>query len=237
MAHQPTSPERSTLFERTVLGMERRLEDVRRVPQMMSALAWGMKELDRALAETPADVRAQIACRAGCGSCCSVPVDVQAHEVFFAAQHIQLNFPPEDLEIVLERLAAHRQGFAALPPGVRELTRQPCALLENGSCTIYEGRPEICRAHHASDVTVCEAYEHDADVDHTKVYIPALRARMFAVMLGMDEALEGAGFDDRAYDFGSALHEALTDSRALPRWMRREAAFPDSCLVEPAAAS
>ena len=41
-----------------------------------------------------------------------------------------------------------------------------------------------------------------------------------------------AGFDGRAYDFGSALHEALTSSLCAVRWMRREPAFPDSCREE-----
>jgi len=58
------------------------------------------------------------------------------------------------------------------------------------------------------------------------------RMSMFAVMLGMDEALEAAGYDDRSYDFGSALHEALTNSLCLMRWMRRQPAFPDSCLAD-----
>jgi len=53
---------------------------------------------------------------------------------------------------------------------------------------------------------------------------------MFAVMLAIDQAVEESGFDDRAYDFGSALHEALTDSLCSVRWTRREAAFPDDCL-------
>jgi hypothetical protein len=57
---------------------------------------------------------------------------------------------------------------------------------------------------------------------------------MFAVMLGMDEAIEAAGFDDRAYDFGSALHEALTNSLCLARWLRRQPAFPDACLADQA---
>ena len=73
----------------------------------------------------------------------------------------------------------------------------------------------------------------DPTVDISKVYIPALRARMFAVMLGVDESLEAHGYDERSYDFGSALHEALTNSLCLPRWLRRQSAFPDSCLSDP----
>lgn len=55
---------------------------------------------------------------------------------------------------------------------------------------------------------------------------------MFAVMLGIDQAVAEAGFDGQAYDFGSALHEALTDSMGAIRWMRREPAFPESCWEE-----
>jgi hypothetical protein len=50
-------------------------------------------------------------------------------------------------------------------------------------------------------------------------------------MLGLDESLEAAGWDDRAYDFGSALHEALTNSLCLVRWLQHRPAFPDSCLA------
>ena len=58
---------------------------------------------------------------------------------------------------------------------------------------------------------------------------------MFSVMLGVDEAIEAAGYDERAYDFGSALHEALTNPCCLDDWLRQRSAFPDDCLAEPPA--
>lgn len=227
---------RFEIFDRTVRGMESRLLKVRQPPQMMTALRWGMEELEQTLAATPARVRATIACRAGCDHCCSVPVDVQAHEVFFAADHIQVNFSPVALAHTLKQVKAHRRRVATFPAGTRDTSRQPCALLAAGSCSIYAGRPEACRSHHTSDAAVCAAHQADPTVDLTKVYIPALRSRMFAVMLGLDEAIEAAGYDDRSYDFGSALQEALTNSLCLVRWMRRSPAFPDSCLADPAGA-
>jgi hypothetical protein len=60
--------------------------------------------------------------------------------------------------------------------------------------------------------------------------MPGLRGRMFAVMLGLDQGVEDAGFDDQAYDFGTALHEALTDSRCASRWTQRQATFSDAAL-------
>lgn len=223
----------SDLFDRTVERMGSRLDRLRDPRGMIDALAWGMDELDRTFTETPAHVRAAVACRAGCDFCCRVPVDVQAHEVFFAAHHIQVHFGPDALTAVIARLALHRERIAAFGPGERDRSREPCALLQAGSCSIYAGRPQPCRAHHSSDAAVCAAHMTDTTVDITKVYIPALRARMFAVMLGVDEALEAAGYDERSYDFGSALHEALTNSLCLSAWLRRQSAFPDSCLADP----
>lgn len=223
--------QRQQLFARTLAGMEQRLAPAKESGQLFTALRWGMNEIERALAETPARVKDTIACRAGCGWCCSVPVDVQAHEVLLAAEHIQLHFSPTDLAAVIERTAAHRGQIARLTEDERSQFMKPCPLLsEAGSCTIYADRPEVCRSHHASNATVCAAAKHPGDFE--RVHIPELKARMFAVMIGMDEALEGAGFDDRAYDFGSALHEALTNSLCLARWTRRQPAFPDDCLAE-----
>jgi Fe-S-cluster containining protein len=223
---------RFEMFDHTVAEMEQRLLKVRAPAEMITALRWGMDELDRTYAGTSARVRATVACRAGCDFCCHVPVDVQAHEVFFAADHIQVHFSPGALTAVIARLAAHRGRVAALAVDERATSRSPCALLTAGSCSIYAGRPEACRSHHTSDAAVCEAHLADPEVNLSKVYIPALRARMFAVMLGLDEAIEAAGYDERSYDFGSALHEALTNSLCLTRWLRRQAAFPVSCLAD-----
>jgi Fe-S-cluster containining protein len=224
--------ERQQLYAQAVQHMGRRLQSAGDSRAMLTALRWGMAELDRTFAETPARVKATVACRAGCADCCSVPVDVQAHEVFFAAEYLQVNFSPFDLAGVIERTSAHRTRASGLGPDERDQLRQPCALLRDGCCSIYEGRPAACRAHHTSDAAVCAAHASDPRVDLAQVYIPALRSRMYAVMLGLDEAMEAAGFDERAYDFGSALHEALTNSLCQVLWLRRMPAFPDSCLAD-----
>ena len=234
MTARTSVAKRFQIFDHTVAEMQQRLLKVRAPAEMITALRWGMDELDQTYAGTSARVRAKVACRKGCDFCCRVPVDVQAHEVFFAADHIQVHSSPAALLAVIARLAAHRGRVAALAASERATSRSPCALLHEGSCSIYAGRPEACRSHHTSDAAVCEAHMADPAVNLTKVYIPALRARMFAVMLGLDEAIEAAGYDERSYDFGSALHEALTNSLCLMRWMRRQPAFPDSCLADAA---
>src|ERR1700694_2751960 len=142
---------RFQIFDHTVAGMGQRLLKVRAPAEMITALRWGMDELDQTYAGTSARVRATVACRDGCDFCCHVPVDVQAHEVFFAADHIQVNFSPAALLAVIARLAAHRGRVAALAAGERAVNRSPCALLVAGSCSAYAGRPEACRSHHTSN--------------------------------------------------------------------------------------
>jgi Fe-S-cluster containining protein len=209
--------------------MRARLEEAEDEPAVYAALRWGAAELDRTFADTSAKVRAVVACRAGCDFCCRGPIGVQAHEVLLAVDHIRKHFSSAEIEAVIERAAAHRRLLAS--PGAEGDGRfqQPCALLRDGRCSIYASRPEICRSHHTSDAGLCAARAADPSVAVDPAYIPALRARMFAVMLGIDAAMEEAGFDDQAYDFGSALHEALTNSLCAHRWAKRQAAFPASC--------
>lgn len=223
---------RFEMFDHTVAGMAERLLRVRAPAEMMTALRWGVDELDQAYAGTSPRVLARVACRAGCDSCCSVPVDASAHEVFFAADHIQTHFSPTALTAVIARLEGHRDRVTAYDEGERARSRKRCALLKAGACSIYDARPGTCRSHHTSDVALCIANKADASVNVTKAYLPSLRARMFAVTFGIDEAMEAAGYDERCYDFGSALHEALTNSLCLMRWLRRQPAFPDSCLAK-----
>lgn len=224
--------QRFEMFDHTVAGMSDRLVKVRKPAAMMAALRWGLDEIDQAYAAAPTRVLGRVACRAGCDSCCHVPVDVSAHEVFFAADHIQTHFSPTALAALIDRLSRHRDRVEAYAEGERARSRKPCALLKAGSCSIYDARPPTCRSHHTSDVALCRANKADASVNVTRAYLPALRARMFAVTFGIDEAMEAAGYDERCYDFGSALHEALTNSLCLTRWLRRQPAFPDSCLAK-----
>lgn len=217
------------LYFATADTMRRKLAKVRDPRELLVAVRGSFAGFERAYASAPATARASVACRAGCGTCCHNDVAVQAHEVLIAAEHIQKTLPPAELENLIARAAAHRAAYAAkrdLPAGQRPQT--PCVLLRDGSCSIYEERPEICRAYHSNNLAGC-INNLAVGYEQVDVKIEGLRGRMFAVMLGIDAAIEEAGFDAHAYDFGSALHEALTNSLCAIRWQRREAAFPASC--------
>lgn len=222
------SPEEEDLFEKNGAAVLRRLRKTRNPADLLSAIRVAHKEFDRAFASAPLAAKESVACRAGCDACCHVPVGVQAHEVIIAAQHVQMHFSPEALDELIARAAVHRAAFAGKSNAGRTALKTPCVLLRAGSCSIYEARPEACRSHHSHNAAACginlELGREDIDV-----YIPGVRGRMFAVMLSIDQAVAEAGFDGRAYDFGSALHEALTDSLCVVRWIQRQPAFPESC--------
>jgi uncharacterized protein len=222
------SPEEDELFEKTGAAVLKRLRKTRNPADLLPVLRGAHKEFERAYASAPAEARAAVACRAGCDACCHVPVGVQAHEVLIVAHHVQKTFPPEELEALIARAGEHRARFAGRTSFERMDMRKPCVLLREGSCTVYEARPEACRSHHSHSDEACRTNLASGreDVD---VYIPGVRGRMFAVMLAADQAAVEAGYDGRAYDFGSALHEALINSLCAVRWVQRQPAFPDNC--------
>lgn len=222
------SPEEDTLFEKTGAAVLKRLRKTRNPADLLSVIRSAHKEFDRAFATAPVEAKAAVACRAGCDACCHVPVGVQAHEVLIAAQYVQTHFSPVDLDALIDRAAAHREAFAGRSNSERTALKTPCVLLRAGSCSIYEARPEACRSHHSNNAEACRT-NLQLEREDIDVYIPGVRGRMFAVMLAIDQAVAEAGYDGQAYDFGSALHEALTDSLCAVRWVQRQPAFPDSC--------
>lgn len=222
------SPEEDNLFEKTGAAVLKRLRKTRNPADLLAAIQVTHKEFDRAFVSADPAAKASVACRASCDACCHVPVGVQAHEVLIAAHYVQTHFSPAQLDELITRTAVHRAAFAGLSNFERTELKSPCTLLAAGSCSIYEARPEACRSHHSHNAEACRTNLLNGN-EALDVYIPGVRGRMFAVMLAIDQAVVEAGFDGQSYDFGSALHEALTNSLCAVRWVQRQAAFPDSC--------
>jgi Fe-S-cluster containining protein len=222
------SPEEDELFEKTGASVLRRLRKTGNPANLLSVLSSAHKEFDRAFVSAPVAAKESVACRAGCDACCHVPVGLLAHEVLIAAQYVQTRYSPEELDALIARAAVHRAAFAGKSNEERTTLKMPCVFLHGGSCSIYEARPEACRSHHSNNAAACRINLGNGreDID---VYIPGIRGRMFSIMLAIDQAVAEAGFDGRAYDFGSALHEALTNSFCAVRWVQRQPAFPEDC--------
>lgn len=221
-----------TLFLQTGMEILRRLRTSRTPDEVFAVIQWGYREMDRTFGRTDKAITARLACKAGCSFCCHVALGVQAHEILVAARYIRKKFSAAELAGVIERTAAHRNKVTGLSAKESDQLIQPCPLLHGHDCSIYPARPEVCRAHHAFDAKRCESnlitqqHLHDAGI------FP-LRTSMRGVMLGIDHALVEAGYDGRAYDFGAALHEALTTNSCEVRWLEKKQAFPDNCREPP----
>lgn len=75
----------------------------------------------------------EITCKVGCFDCCRPPDSLFRVEVEPLQEAIRALSPQQKQEVE-ERLQAYEAS-----------ERELCPLLENGSCSIYEGRPVICR--------------------------------------------------------------------------------------------
>jgi len=224
------SPEEEDLYFDTIEAVGRRIATAGTAAELLAAVRGAYTGFERAYAAAPQSARAAVACCAGCDTCCHDDVAVQAHEVFVVAEYVQKKFPPAELEALIARSAEHRASYAARQGEPLQLTeKRPCPLLREGDCSVYVARPEICRAYLSRSFDDC-VKNFMAGYVEIDVKVRGLSGGMFAIMLGMDQAIEAAGYDARAYDFGSALHEALTNSLCVVRWARKEAAFPDDCV-------
>ena len=86
-----------------------------------------------------------VACERGCSFCCHLRVEIRPHEVFVLAQHIQTKFSPAQRAHVMTRLEENLKRLSALSKEQHIRAGIPCALLEEGACSVYEARPATCR--------------------------------------------------------------------------------------------
>jgi Fe-S-cluster containining protein len=176
-----------------------------------------------------------LACREGCGICCSLRVDVFAHEVFLLARHIRVYFSADEINDLLARLDAHAEQVLRMTPAEHVTTNLRCPMLENGRCTVYAARPHACRRHHSQDLATCQyTYDHPADLESPAAHDRELFRTLTEAMQQNIDAYAGVGFDTTIYELGTALRDALDDPTSWDRWRNQEQAFLEAS-VTPAA--
>ena len=176
------SVEEEDLFNKTGGGVLRQLRKTRNPADFLPVLRAAHKGFDRAYATAPEAARAVVACRAGCGTCCRVPVGVQAHEVLLAAEYIQTHFTPADLEGVIVRAAAHRTAFAGRTMRERAALKTPCSCRRKSPVILF------------LDQTRSDERRRFRWIDRTTQQAPSPRAsarlRQQSLLLGPTKKLE-----------------------------------------------
>ena len=167
-----------------------------------------------------------LACGEGCAVCCSLRVDVFAHEVFPIAHHIRRHFTAGEIADVMARLAAHAAKILPLTPFEHATQNNVCPLLQNSRCSVYAVRPHSCRRHHSRDFATCQfTYDHPTDLEAPAAHDRDLYRALTGAMQQNIDVYSDLGFDHTIYELGTALHEALSDPESWQRWRDRGQAF------------
>jgi len=173
-----------------------------------------------------ADRNVALACGAGCAVCCSLRVDVLAHEVFLIADHIRREFGAGEKAALNQRLAAHADAVLVLTPFEHATRNLTCPLLQNDRCSIYAVRPHACRRHHSQDLAACQyTHDHPEDIETPAAHDRDLFRTLTTAMRENFAAYAGLGFDSTIYELGTALQEALDDPATRQHWRDRQEAF------------
>lgn len=168
----------------------------------------------------------KLACCEGCGICCSLRIDVFAHEVFLIAHHIRSHFDPGEMAKLMERLEAHSEKVTPLTPFEHVTQNIACPLLQNGRCSVYAVRPHSCRRHHSQDLAACQyTYDHPDDLETPAAHDRDLYRALTEAMQWNIDVYSALEFDHTIYELGTAIKEALNDAASWERWRNHEQAF------------
>ncbi|MDB6171052.1 MAG: hypothetical protein JWL59_363 [Chthoniobacteraceae bacterium] len=170
------------------------------------------------------DVR--LACRDGCFTCCHLRVDVRPPEVFLIADYVRSRFSPQELELLMGRLALHAEKVLALTPFEHVTQNIQCPILRDGRCSIYPVRPHVCRRYHSTDFAACQyVYDNPDDIEFPGARDNALFRHLGESMEESATVYDAYGFDGQIYELGTALLEALTSPACWRRWRDKKKAF------------
>jgi Putative zinc- or iron-chelating domain len=165
-----------------------------------------------------------IACRAGCHWCCHLKVSVTAPEVFWIAAYLRDKAPPSQLSAALARSAELAKDPRIFSSDAKAEAHIPCALLtDDGACSVHAVRPLTCRGYTSTDAEVCRRMLDDDS--ELVIMNDALARELAALGLGLLAGIGAAGMASELLELTSALHIALSEPDALPRWLAGEPVF------------
>jgi Fe-S-cluster containining protein len=173
-----------------------------------------------------AQAKADPACKRGCSYCCHLRVEIRPHDAFVMAQYVRVKFNADQRAQVLARIEGTLARIAPLTQDQHVRAGVPCALLEDGVCSVYEARPATCRKYFSMSVDTCRNAFNDTaapltgEIEHEQV-----RLAGNAVALGYAKGLEDAGYDAALYELHYALHAALTNPKAETRYRKGKRPF------------
>ncbi|MFW2372980.1 MAG: hypothetical protein ACN4GM_07645 [Gammaproteobacteria bacterium] len=181
---------------------------------------------DRRIEQITAGTNQPKACTKGCSYCCHFKVIADAVEIFSMVEYIKSELDLQQIEEIIESAKQNMEQAKALNHEEQATINQKCPLLIDNVCLVYPARSIKCRNFHATDTNNCRAsYENPKDLTILNNNIPDLYIAATGSSDGFMAALHAQGYDDRIYDLGSALIEALENTDCKRRYDAGKRAF------------
>jgi hypothetical protein len=203
--------------EAAVLGMglvmRERLADAGSQSRAAEAAALAATMLDKTIQKMPQAPNYQ--CAMGCNYCCHGAVSVSPPELFRIVRLIDSGPGIDKAGVIARARARSASTFEAV------LTlRDPCPLLVDGNCSVYEDRPMGCRQFVSTSAEGCRtAFEKRSG---ELPFVPgAANAGLILRSLLMGAATS-LGLKTDTYELSSALIIALAQPDAEARWLAGE---------------
>ena len=175
-----------------------------------------------------ANTATPIACAKGCGSCCTLTVEVSADEVFALVTYLERTLDDEALAALKTRARENDAIGHGLEPLARHRKRLVCPVQDPATkaCLGHAARPNPCQGYVSVSLPDCEA-------DHAnppqRVERPAMSGILTDLVGGCrDQALAAAGMPKTRFELTAALLAAWREPEAEAHWLAGQEIFADA---------
>lgn len=177
--------------------------------QIMEAMSRLYTMLDEFLAvflEQADSGKNPAACKKGCAWCCHQAVFAQEHEFRYLKQWMFEHLDAELLDKVRKMAKQKLEHTDPLPREKQLKHKEPCPLLENDTCLVYEARPVACRIYLSMNLDSC--IDEFNNPDNTSSFPRLFELPMQAgrkLNEGFCAGLTQAGVDTREFSMEKGL--------------------------------
>lgn len=201
---------------------------------LLQGLHHTKQELERTLASVPEEIELQedqavsLACTKKCDHCCSYRVTTLPLELFAIAQDLKNTHTSDQLNQLIQELETYNQKRANQYPHEVILNIEPCPLLTNHLCRVYEIRPFTCIDYHSFDLQKC-IEDKENPIAGANVPQDPLRKTITAIFINaVNTALEKLNLNQDEVEFIPGLLIALKNPDAATLYSQGQNPFEEA---------
>jgi Fe-S-cluster containining protein len=169
------------------------------------------------------ELKQSLACATGCAFCCHLKVEITA----FEAVALWTELVSDTHTLQRQTAAANAPRLSRMTTEARRAARDPCALLVDNKCSVYETRPYVCRGMFSTSAQDCESVlMAPAGAKLPAIRSPAVpRALASAFASGVNAALADQGLQHDLIELTSAFATLANRKTAVADWLAGQRVF------------